>query len=66
MHGSFNIEIPQNYNTGKMKIPNTLMPLGYIVLEWIRADVRLHCGRLSGTSGNAEYFLAITEELLLF
>lgn len=30
-----------------------------MVLEWIRADVRLHCG----TSGNIEYFVAITEGL---
>lgn len=47
-----------------MKIPNTLMPLGYIVLEWIIADVTSVLRQAAQyTSWKHEYFVAITEEL---
>lgn len=47
-----------------MKIPNTLMPLGYIVLEWIIADVKSVLRQASQyISWKHKYFVAITEEL---
>lgn len=42
------------------------MPRGRFVLEWIRADARLHRGRLPGASASTEHFVAMTEELFLF
>lgn len=66
MHGSFNISLRylKNYNTRKMKIPNRLMPLGYIVLEWIIADVTSVLRQAAQyTSWKHEDFVAITEEL---